>query len=326
METKKCTKCDETKTRDKFSVNNAMKDGLQSQCRKCKADYRNQPEVKKRLREHAAKRRKRPEVKKKNAAYEAERRKRPEVKKRLRENSARYRRNRKPEAKKRVREWKAEWARKNPMKIKQQQKMTKYGLDEDAYLELFEKQGYACGICTKKIEAYTTAAHVDHVHIEGYNKLKHDEKRKHIRGVLCPGCNTGIGCFGDDADGMSAALKWLQKPEVRWEEREWKAELQLNNHTKEKQRQKMIKYGLDKISYLALFDEQEYTCGICKKELEPYTKEACVDHDHVGGFKTMKPNEKRKHVRGILCKLCNRGVGLLGDDERLVTAALEYLL
>jgi hypothetical protein len=39
-----------------------------------------------------------------------------------------------------------------------------------------------------------------------------------------------------------------------------------------------------------------------------------VDHDHVSG-----------HVRGLLCSHCNRAIGLLSDDPKVIEAAASYV-
>ena len=77
-------------------------------------------------------------------------------------------------------------------------------------------------------------------------------------------------------------------------------------------RQRNIKkYGLTIEDYDALFDKQKGLCGCCGK---PDKTKLCVDHDHVSGV-----------VRGLLCRLCNRAIGQLGDNVEGVTNALRYL-
>lgn len=52
-------------------------------------------------------------------------------------------------------------------------------------------------------------------------------------------------------------------------------------------------------------------CEICG-EIPEVT--LCIDHDHDTGF-----------VRGLLCRQCNLGLGLFGDDPDRLAAASEYL-
>lgn len=44
---------------------------------------------------------------------------------------------------------------------------------------------------------------------------------------------------------------------------------------------------------------------MCKKLVKPYTKDACLDHEHVDGYEDMPAAEKRLYNDGILCNSCN---------------------
>ena len=77
------------------------------------------------------------------------------------------------------------------------------------------------------------------------------------------------------------------------------------------------RYGLTPADYELLLEQQHGLCAIC---LEPPSGRGrkgsvlCVDHDHKTGA-----------VRGLLCHNCNRAIGALKDDRRLVASALAYL-
>ena len=73
------------------------------------------------------------------------------------------------------------------------------------------------------------------------------------------------------------------------------------------------RYGLSPDGYNLLMEVQGGVCAICEKpELDG--KRLHVDHAHRTG-----------RVRGLLCGLCNRGIGSLKDDTMLVERALLYL-
>ena len=83
--------------------------------------------------------------------------------------------------------------------------------------------------------------------------------------------------------------------------------------TKEQQRASNIRrYGLTVAEYNRLLLEQQNVCFICKKTNKQ--KMLGVDHDHKTG-----------QVRGLLCDLCNRALGLLHDDISLLRRAIGYL-
>lgn len=74
----------------------------------------------------------------------------------------------------------------------------------------------------------------------------------------------------------------------------------------EKQRKILSRYGLTVELYLSYFDLQDDKClnPTCQIILEPYSHNACVDHNHL--------TEK---VRGILCRKCNANVGWFENNK-----------
>lgn len=89
------------------------------------------------------------------------------------------------------------------------------------------------------------------------------------------------------------------------------------------QRWRYIKnvHGLTKEQFLFLLEEQNYQCPICKRGLSLETK-INIDHDH--RCCASRPY-CGKCVRGLLCDLCNRGLGQFKDSIELLENALEYM-
>jgi hypothetical protein len=64
-------------------------------------------------------------------------------------------------------------------------------------------------------------------------------------------------------------------------------------------------------------DAQDRRCSICKSKFDPDSRarhSARFDHCHVTG-----------QGRGIICNVCNIGIGLLGDDPDRLEVAVAYL-
>ena len=75
------------------------------------------------------------------------------------------------------------------------------------------------------------------------------------------------------------------------------------------------KYGLLTLSdYGRMLAEQGGTCAICgagpDSERNHRFTSLAVDHDHETG-----------QVRGLLCSMCNRGIGVIGDHNLAAAAA-----
>lgn len=71
------------------------------------------------------------------------------------------------------------------------------------------------------------------------------------------------------------------------------------------------KYGIDYDQYCHLVIIQGGVCAICKRDNGKH--KLLIDHCHKTG-----------KVRGLLCKKCNTGIGLLGDCAALISRAVEY--
>ncbi|WP_104633125.1 endonuclease VII domain-containing protein [Streptomyces sp. MH60] len=82
------------------------------------------------------------------------------------------------------------------------------------------------------------------------------------------------------------------------------------------------RYGITGAQYDDLLAEQGGVCAICKAT-NPGGKELAVDHDHACCPERSK--SCGECVRGLLCDLCNVGIGSLRDDTEILRAAVEYL-
>lgn len=73
-----------------------------------------------------------------------------------------------------------------------------YGINPEEYITMHEKQNGKCAICGESPKTLR-GLHIDHSHITGK-----------VRGLLCHGCNTGIGALKEDAQILLNAIKYLR--------------------------------------------------------------------------------------------------------------------
>lgn len=76
----------------------------------------------------------------------------------------------------------------------------KYGLTKPQYYEMKRLQNDRCAVCG---EEFLRTPHIDHCHTTG-----------EVRGLLCSGCNTGIGHLKDDVRILENAIRYLNKGEM----------------------------------------------------------------------------------------------------------------
>lgn len=71
------------------------------------------------------------------------------------------------------------------------------------------------------------------------------------------------------------------------------------------------KYNITSAEFAAMRERQNDACAICEA---PFRKTPKVDHCHFSG-----------HVRGLLCSLCNTGLGQFRDNSERLERAAEYI-
>lgn len=102
-----------------------------------------------------------------------------------------------------------------------------------------------------------------------------------------------------------------QRKEWRKNNPEWKRILDRKNNL-------YRGFGITPEQYQAILEMQNGVCAICGKpetaKLRGIIKNLAVDHCHTTG-----------KIRGLLCSCCNTAIGLLQDDEEVVSLALNYL-
>lgn len=68
--------------------------------------------------------------------------------------------------------------------------------------------------------------------------------------------------------------------------------------------------GIDQRTYEFGYKNRKGCCDICGKFFEVL----CLDHDH-----------KTKQIRGLICQMCNRGLGHFKDNIELLRNAVKYM-
>ena len=76
-------------------------------------------------------------------------------------------------------------------------------------------------------------------------------------------------------------------------------------------------YGISLLEYENILDAQNTRCKICNVIFNSYpetTTKPCIDHNH-----------KTKKIRGIICTLCNTGIGMFRDSADNLEKAAVYI-
>lgn len=122
-------------------------------------------------------------------------------------------------------------------------------------------------------------------------------------------CKRGHARTSDNVSKSNACAKTIY---TRW--------YQANGDKTSKYRHYKNRYGITLQQYNDLFAKQNGLCAICHKpetEVDSRTNQIRslhVDHDHA-----------TEEIRGLLCGMCNKGIGCLQDSPVLIRNAAVYL-
>jgi hypothetical protein len=106
-----------------------------------------------------------------------------------------------------------------------------------------------------------------------------------------------------------------EDPDYRARDNAWHRSYYQANKQKIRERARtdyhVRQYGISAAEYDALLKKQNGACAICRRRSKG---KLCVDHCHLTGM-----------IRGLLCRRCNLGLGMLKDDQASLIAAVAYL-
>jgi hypothetical protein len=78
-----------------------------------------------------------------------------------------------------------------------------YNITALEFNSMWEGQNGCCAICQVKLEPRGRSKHSA--------AIDHNHKTREVRGILCRGCNHGIGHLGDNPETLIAAAEYLKK-------------------------------------------------------------------------------------------------------------------
>lgn len=73
------------------------------------------------------------------------------------------------------------------------------------------------------------------------------------------------------------------------------------------------RHGITPQQFIDMYHSQGCKCAICSVDID--IVDCAIDHNHA-----------TKKVRGVLCKPCNRALGLFKDSPKILKNAMNYLV
>lgn len=104
----------------------------------------------------------------------------------------------------------------------------------------------------------------------------------------------------------------LCKEHRRWTEKNPERVREYRNRDSWTLAKRCARRGITPEQLIDAYERQEECCAICKDEIELI--DSAIDHNHETG-----------EFRGVLCKQCNRALGMFKDSPKVLRNALEYL-
>ncbi len=103
-----------------------------------------------------------------------------------------------------------QWQEKNPDRVWKNyktQKLKEFGITLDQYNEMCARQSNLCAICLLPEQQVNGNANSDEPQMLA---VDHCHVTNRVRGLLCTGCNNGLGRFGDNPDRLRRAAAYLE--------------------------------------------------------------------------------------------------------------------
>lgn len=111
------------------------------------------------------------------------------------------------ESKKYARDRQRRERKENPEQYRGYELKKRHKITLETYNKKLEEQKGLCAICGGDARSFTRSLAVDHDH----SCCNHDKScGKCLRGLLCNGCNAGLGNFKDDIDRLKKAIIYLE--------------------------------------------------------------------------------------------------------------------
>lgn len=88
------------------------------------------------------------------------------------------------------------------MTVAERHRLRRYGVTPAQLSRMLDEQEHACAIC--RVPFHLTPG-------KGQYHIDHDHDTDAVRGLLCWGCNVGLGSYQDNPARLRAAASYLEK-------------------------------------------------------------------------------------------------------------------
>lgn len=148
--------------------------------------------------------------------------------------------------------------------------------------------------------------------------------------IVCSKCQRSLANskFGPDAKKVSGKSSWCRDCKKEYQKSYARARRDdpdyRKKHNEISRQGRFRHYGILEEDYNQILELQGGGCAGCGRPPRP-EKRLDIDHRHQPGESKREPWERAQMVRGLLCHLCNRVVGILRDNPETFRNLANYL-
>jgi hypothetical protein len=133
-------------------------------------------------------------------------------------------------------------------------------------------------------------------------------KPAHNFGDRTTHCKCGLPRTPENTTKHGYCLVCAREAQSRWKRR---------NPNAGRYRHYPSRYGVTPEQFIAEMEKQQGKCRVCKVILSHDSVDTTPTLDHV--------HDASKRFRGVLCPMCNTGLGLFRDTPEFLQSAIQYL-